>query len=270
MDFLTHFRWLVLYEGRNSPVSWPLLLWNLGLEWDWPGIWARWICKMDLSLVCRRVCAVPLGQCVGIGLFIQEGNRAKSQIRALGLRWPWIEFWGKRQWEIHLLGAGQAEGREFIIHSFLFFFLLGSLSKINRPQIHHGFIPGLSILLPWSVPSYRILSILVLHRWKLFQRHNQRIACILKGPSEPESIFLLHVGSHHWFLDQRSSSCGSNSTCDDAVELHCYTEHVFLGSSSSSGDWFHLLITSISLCPLGSRVKTTTTAKSKKLSFFWV
>lgn len=76
--------------------------------------------------------------------------------------------------------------------------------------------------------SHSILSTLVLHSWRASQRHNQRILCILKGLSEPTSVLPSHVGSHHNFLDKRSSSRGSNSPCDDVVKLHCYMVPVFL------------------------------------------
>lgn len=86
-------------------------------------------------------------------------------------------------------------------------------------------------------------------------REKQRILLLLKGPWEPKSSFPSYVGPHYNFLDKGSCSLGSNTTCDDATELHCYTAHMFLGSSPSSADQFHLFITPTSLCPLGSRVK---------------
>lgn len=140
--------------------------------------------------------------------------------------------------------------REGVYHVFFFFFWHPCQKSTDHRYL--GLFLDSYIYCIGLYISHSILSTLVLHRWKQFQRHNQRILCILKGPSEPKSILPMHVGSHHNFVDKTSSSCGSNSTCDDAVKLHRYTEHVFLGSFSSSGDRFHLLITSTSLCPLGS------------------
>lgn len=156
---------------ENSTLLTSLLLWNSGREWHQPCIWARWICEMDLNMVWRRVCAVSLSQHLKIGLFVQEGNRARSQIRAYGLaphclRWPWAELQGMRQWEAQTLETPKRR-RAFAIHS-LFWHPCQKSTDHRCTRLFldsHFYSIGL-------YATHSLLSIQFLHEWKLSQRHD--------------------------------------------------------------------------------------------------